>query len=77
MKRSTAKLLMVLNWAAAIILALFNRGNDGSVFLIVLAAAIIWSILSWFLRCPACGRLSGKAMLWAEYCPYCGEMLDD
>ena len=77
MKRSAAKALSVLTWVIALVLALFNSGDDASVFLIVLAAAIVWCILGLFLRCPACGRLPGRSWLWAQYCPYCGEPLDD
>lgn len=41
--------------------------------------ALIGAVLSLiFNRCPSCGRFLGKhAGFSVEYCPYCGEKLDE
>jgi len=42
--------------------------------------SLIWLILhivlSFFARCPNCGRLPGKGYMREHFCPGCGEQLD-
>lgn len=77
MKRSTAKVLLILNYVIMIALMLLNAGESGMMFLIGLVGVLIALVLSYFLRCPSCGRGQGRGKLFAQYCPYCGEPLDD
>lgn len=77
MRRSTAKVLMLLNLAAMVVLIIAFHKVEGASFLIALVCLVIAAILSHWLRCPSCGRGQGRNWLLAEYCPFCGEYLDD
>lgn len=83
MKRSTAKLLMVLNFVflfvAGLIVTFVTNGNKTAMYILVAVSMIIALILGRYLRCPKCGRhQAGKGTwFWAEYCPYCGASLED
>ena len=81
MKRSTAKLLMILNFvltiAGAYALIAFTDGNE-TVFLLFLGAMLVVNlIIQHFLRCPHCGKGQGRNWLFASYCAHCGEPLSD
>lgn len=79
MHRSTAKilsiLLIVLTFFAVAIASLAD--NKDACIWIILVSVGIDLILTRYLRCPYCGRGQGRNWLWAQYCPYCGENLDD
>ena len=76
MSRGIAKLLTVIVYIATIILVMAFARNTGAVVGIMLAFIVASFILRPFLRCPKCGRGQGRSWLFAEYCPYCGELLD-
>lgn len=42
--------------------------------------SLIWLILhivlSFFARCPNCGRFPGRGYMGEQFCPNCGEPLD-
>lgn len=77
MNRKTAKLLMVIDGLVFIFAALAFQDDSTLVFLIGLALLVVFMILRTFLRCPSCGRGPGRDWLFTEFCPYCGEPLDD
>lgn len=79
MKHSTAKWLSVLVIVIAIIaMAIFSAAGskEGCTWVLLIAVGINL-VLSLFLRCHNCGRGQGRNWLFAAYCPYCGESLDD
>ena len=81
MKRSTAKLLMILNYvltiAGAYALIAFTDRNE-TVFLLFLGAMLVVNlIIQRFLRCPHCGKSQRRNWLLASYCAHCGEPLSD
>ena len=81
MKRSTAKLLMVLlnilTLVGGIIVMVITKGNKSLLWAFAGVMVVISLILGSHLRCRHCGRGQGKAWLWASHCPHCGEPLDD
>ncbi len=79
MKRSTAKILSVINYVLMLIVitvAAILFENKAIIYGIGTVFLVIALILGHFLRCPSCGR-HHKNWLLTEYCPYCGEPLDD
>lgn len=79
MTRTVAKWLSVLDAVIVIIGTLIceARGNHGASVLIILAGAVASVVFTWFLRCPHCGAWPRRGSFFHEFCPYCGEMLDD
>lgn len=77
MKRTTAKWLMVIDSLVLLFVALLFRDDKAVVFLAGLALLVVFMILRTYLRCPNCGRGPGRDWLFTEFCPYCGEPLDD
>jgi hypothetical protein len=78
MRRSTAKiltLLIVVVMVVALIVCEIAGWND-ALFLFELACLMVLAVLSRFLRCPSCGHVPFKGMIFYRYCPYCGEDLD-
>lgn len=78
MDRSLAKILMFLS----IIVLAFAAGafaiaqNKIACIISFVVWAICYVVLSYFARCPHCGRWPGRHDLFAHYCPRCGEPLD-
>jgi len=77
MKRSTAKILQLVNLVGMLVLMLLFRGSEGGMTLIALIAIGISVWLTSCLRCPHCGAWPRKGSLLDEYCPRCGEYLED
>lgn len=77
MKRRTAKTLASLIGLALVILTMVLHDNFPVMFMVVLVGLSILGILSRFLRCPYCGGYGWKRAVITEYCPHCGEYLDD
>ena len=78
MDRNTAKCLMIVGSSVmAALAAIFALANNKTAAIVV---GIIWVIgylvLSYFMRCPKCGRGQGRGAFLAEFCPYCGEPLE-
>lgn len=78
MDRSLAKILMFLS----VIVLAFAAGafaiaqNKIACIISFVVWAICYVVLSYFARCPNCGRWPGKHDFFAHYCPRCGEPLD-
>jgi hypothetical protein len=51
--------------------------NEGAVIVMVLFYLPFGLYLSYCQRCRHCGRWPTKGHLFDEYCPGCGELLDD
>lgn len=78
MKRRTAKMLSTLVVLALVILTMVFHDQYPVQLIILLVGLSILSILSQFLCCPYCGvRYGWKRSVITEYCPNCGEYLDD
>ncbi len=79
MRRSIAKLLSLLCTVVFLILGFVFaiQGDKAMISLVALGYLVVISILGYFLRCPSCGRHPGRSVWLAEYCPYCGEPLED
>lgn len=77
MSRRIAKILNTINLIAMIVLMLVFINQREVMFLCALAGLIIAGVLRFFLRCPHCGALPWKGSMLHEYCPHCGEPLDD
>lgn len=78
MRRSTAKILQVVNLIGMFILMLlFHESGEGSMILIALVAIGISIWLSYCLRCPHCGAWPRKGSFFDQYCPRCGNSLDE
>lgn len=80
MKRSTAKLLFIVNMivmiVAVLVTAAISNGNKIAMYCIGGVFLVIALILGRFLRCPSCYR-SHNNWMFTEYCPYCGKYLGD
>ena len=79
MSRSTAKILSIVCAVVAVVIAcLFipsgNKAGSMVVFLIYIPIAIF---LNYCQRCKHCGAWPRKGSFFHEYCPHCGEPLDD
>ena len=79
MKRSTARILSIVSAVVVVLicLAFIPSGNKlvtTGVFIIYLPFAIY---LNYCQRCPHCGAWPRKGSFFDEYCPRCGEPLDD
>ena len=77
MSRSTAKILQFVNIIGMVILMLVFHNSQAVMYGVVIIACIISIWLSSCLRCPHCGAWPRKGHLWDEYCPRCGEHLED
>lgn len=81
MKRSTAKLLLILlnilTIVGGIAIVAITKTNKVAILLFLVVMLVISWIPSSFLRCRHCGHGQGKEWLFVEYCPYCGEKLED
>ena len=79
MRRSTAKLLSVIcSIAVILICCLFiPSGNEAAITIIFILYIPILILLNYYQRCPHCGRWPRKGDFWHEYCPRCGQPLDD
>ena len=79
MDRSLAKLILFVGTVVMLVLALVFSVNQMPVGTVVLAAVwiVFYCVLVRFLRCPNCGRIPGRDGLFAQYCPNCGEPLED
>ena len=80
MSRSAAKIWNIVAAIAAVVLAfvLTVICEDSGAGLVVLGIYLpigLW--LSSKLRCPHCGYWPRKGHFWNQYCPRCGEPLDD
>ena len=78
MDRTLAKCLMVISIFIMAILAIaFAAAQNKTAMMISFVIwAIAYAVLSYFARCPNCGRWPGKHDFFAHYCPRCGEPLD-
>ena len=77
MRRSVAKLLILLDIIVMLVASIVCKiTGSGALFLIILACLVVWAVLAQFLRCPNCGRLPRRGGLFDEYCSHCGECLD-
>ena len=79
MDRSLAKLILLIGTVVMLVLALVFSINQMPVASVVLAVVwiVFYCVLARFLRCPKCGRMPGRDGLFAQYCPRCGEPLED
>ena len=77
MRRSTLKILQIVNIVAMVVLMLVFQNLKTLMYLVCFAAIVISIVLAYLLRCPYCGRWPKKGDEWNGYCPRCGEKLDD
>ena len=80
MSRSLAKLLQIMNMVAMLILLLVIRVFRIHVIAIFVVGGIAMAVhifLDYKLRCPHCGRWPRKGSWVHEFCPRCGNPLDD
>ncbi len=79
MKRKIAKIVMIVNLILILIVGpvcAASGAEDALAVILILGIPII-VVCCHFLRCPSCGTHLGRSSLWAQYCPRCGEPLDD
>ena len=79
MRRSTARLLSVICAVAAVILCclFIPSGNKAAMAVVLLIYLPIGIYLNYCQRCRHCGAWPRKGSFFHEYCPSCGEPLDD
>lgn len=79
MKRSTAKFLSVLAAILAVVLAclFISSGNKLAIRIILAIYIPVAIVLNSFQRCRHCGRWPRKGDFWHDYCPGCGNPMDD
>ena len=79
MKRSTAKLLQIVNIIVMSVLMLVCAvtGWKAGMYLVLAGAVVINMVLNHCLRCKACGRWPRRGYFLDLYCPRCGTPYDD
>lgn len=77
MSRDLAKLLQCVNIVAMVILMLVFLDNAIMKYISALVCIGIGIWLNYCLRCPHCGAWPSRGSLSDEYCPRCGNHLDD
>ena len=79
MRRSTAKILSIVCTIVAVVIAcmFIPSGNEAGSMIVFIIYIPIAIFLNYCQRCPHCGRWPRKGDFWDEYCPRCGEKLDD
>ena len=79
MSRSTAKILSIVCAVVAVVIAclFIPSGNKAASMIVFLIYIPIGVYLNYCQRCRHCGRWPRKGDFWDEYCPHCGEKLDD
>ena len=80
MSRSAAKIWQIVAAIIAFVLAAVLTivcKYQGAAFIVLGIYLPIGLWLSSKLRCPHCGYWPRKGHFWDEYCPRCGEPLDD
>jgi len=78
------RLVLLLTGVGTALLSLLfiklSMATPAVIFLILAAVCcigeLVYNLIFW--RCPSCGRLLPiKGFLWSQYCPRCGEYLEE
>ena len=77
MNRSSVKALYIVDLIAMIILFYVFRTSLVAIYIVAGVAIALGLFLSYKLRCPHCGAWPRKGSLFHEYCPKCGQPLDE
>ena len=77
MSRSAAKILSFAGLIPVFIAALLTESAAGLSILLILIGIGIVLVGQYNLRCPHCGAWPRKGHFFDQYCPRCGEPLDD
>ena len=83
MRRSTAKWIQLVIFLAeaALVLYISRKGplTQGMYTLLIVSLGVYCIAALFFqyhMRCPKCGKWPTRGWLHAQYCPRCGEPLD-
>ena len=77
MSRTILKALYIVDLIAMFILFCVFRTNLVALYTVAGVAIALGLFLSYKLRCPHCGAWPRKGSLFHEYCPKCGQPLDE
>ena len=77
MSRTMLKALYIVDLIAMFILFCVFRTNLVALYTVAGVAIALGLFLSYKLRCPHCGAWPRKGSLFHEYCPKCGQPLDE
>ena len=79
MRRRIVKILCFVIFLVGMLLMLLfgTQGNEKAAYITAVVTFVGTAFCTYLLRCPHCGRWPGKHDFFAEYCPRCGEPLDE
>ena len=79
MSRSTARVLSIICAVITVIICclFIPSGNEAAMMIVFLLYLPIAIWLNYCQRCRHCGRWPRRGDFFNEYCPRCGEPLDD
>jgi len=79
MNRGLAKLLSIISIVVLLILTFFfaTSQNLGAMYTSMAIWFVVYLVLMYFQRCPHCGAWPRRGSFFDNYCPRCGNYLDE